>query len=176
MLLLGDGADEVAMGYIYTEKHPSLLEAHEDTLRLLQFPTLPRPLCSRGRQHREIHYFDVLRADRAVSCHGLETRVPFLDHKWVEFYLSIPVDYRYSLSLPFPDGTTIRWFRSSVPKGGFTKALIREAFEETGLLPKEALWRRKEAFSDGVSSSDNSWYAQVQAWAHNKVCFTEKGR
>ena len=26
------------------------------------------------------------------------------------------------------------------------------------LLPKEILWRRKEAFSDGVSSFKKSWY------------------
>ena len=39
------------------------------------------------------------------------------------------------------------------------KYLIRKAFDlEKPLLPKEVLWRQKEAFSDGVSSLNRSWY------------------
>ena len=40
------------------------------------------------------------------------------------------------------------------------KNLIRTAFStfEPGLLPQSVLWRKKEAFSDGVSSQHKSWY------------------
>ena len=34
--------------------------------------------------------------------------------------------------------------------------------EPLQLLPEEVLWRRKEAFSDGVSSEQKSWYQEVQ--------------
>ena len=43
---------------------------------------------------------------------------------------------------------------------------MRYAFDKTGLLPNEILWRQKEAFSDGVSSTARPWYsiaAQAQA-------------
>ena len=30
------------------------------------------------------------------------------------------------------------------------------------LLPKEVLWRKKEAFSDGVSSQKKAWYQIIQ--------------
>jgi asparagine synthase (glutamine-hydrolysing) len=30
------------------------------------------------------------------------------------------------------------------------------------MLPREILWRKKEAFSDGVSSLHNSWYSIIQ--------------
>ena len=30
------------------------------------------------------------------------------------------------------------------------------------MLPDEALWRKKEAFSDGVSSKERSWYEIIQ--------------
>jgi asparagine synthase (glutamine-hydrolysing) len=30
------------------------------------------------------------------------------------------------------------------------------------LLPTEVLWRRKEAFSDGVSGAAKSWYQEIQ--------------
>ena len=39
---------------------------------------------------------------------------------------------------------------------------MRKAFEGTGLLPDEVLWRKKEAFSDGVSSKEKSWYEIIQ--------------
>ena len=44
-----------------------------------------------------IHYFDVLRADRGVSSNGLEARVPFLDHEFIDFYFRL--DYNISCLL-----------------------------------------------------------------------------
>lgn len=90
----------------------------------------------------DIHAFDVLRSDKCISSHGLEPRTPFLDRGWIDYYLSIPIDIRK-------------------PKSGqMEKSLIRSAFSafEPGLLPQSVLWRRKEAFSDGVSSQNKSWY------------------
>ena len=90
----------------------------------------------------DIHAFDVLRSDKCISSHGLEPRTPFLDRGWVDYYLSIPIDIRK----PKP--------------GQIEKNLIRTAFSkfEPGLLPQSVLWRKKEAFSDGVSSQHKSWY------------------
>ena len=34
-------------------------------------------------------------------------------------------------------------------------------FRDTGILPDEVLWRKKEAFSDGVSG-EKSWYQIIQ--------------
>jgi len=39
---------------------------------------------------------------------------------------------------------------------------LRSAFSGTDLLPDEILWRPKEAFSDGVSSTKRSWYKIAQ--------------
>uniref|UniRef100_A0A6C0HSZ0 asparagine synthase (glutamine-hydrolyzing) n=1 Tax=viral metagenome TaxID=1070528 RepID=A0A6C0HSZ0_9ZZZZ len=78
-----------------------------------------------------IHYFDVLRSDKSIASNGLEARTPFLDLHFVQYYLSINPTVR------FPKGTE--------------KLLLRSAFKDTGLLPDEILWRRKEAFSDGVT-------------------------
>jgi asparagine synthase (glutamine-hydrolysing) len=90
----------------------------------------------------DIHAFDVLRSDKCISSHGLEPRTPFLDRGWIDYYLNIPIDVRK----PKP--------------GQMEKNLIRVAFStfEPGLLPQAVLWRRKEAFSDGVSNQTKSWY------------------
>lgn len=50
----GEGADEVAQGYIYFRDAPSADVAHDDSLRLL----------------RDIYLFDGLRADRTTAAHG----------------------------------------------------------------------------------------------------------
>jgi asparagine synthase (glutamine-hydrolysing) len=91
---------------------------------------------------RDLHYFDVLRCDKSTACNGLEVRVPFLDRNFLQFYLHLnPVmkmPARYSIE----------------------KYLLRKAFED--LLPHEVTWRVKEAFSDGVSSREDSWFSIIQ--------------
>jgi asparagine synthase (glutamine-hydrolysing) len=100
---------------------------------------------------KDIHLFDVLRSDRTISCHGLEARTPFLDRAFVDTYLSIPPHLRNHNSTNTCE-----------------KYLIRSAFEEMNLLPKEVLWRRKEAFSDGVSKDTKSWFEIIQDFAGEK--------
>ena len=104
-----------------------------------------------SKRLKEIHLYDGLRADRATSYHGLELRVPFLDQKFVKMYMKIDGELR----LP--------------KKDRMEKYLLRKAFENEDLLPKEVLWRKKEAFSDGISSEDNSWHKLVQGYIDSKV-------
>ena len=97
---------------------------------------------------KDIHLFDVLRSDRSISSNGLEARTPFLDRHFVQTYLSIPPSFRFQ-------------------KQKCEKYLLRKAFESSQLLPKEVLFRRKEAFSDGVSSQQKSWYQIIQQHVSN---------
>lgn len=94
----------------------------------------------------DIHYFDVLRSDRCISTHGLEPRTPFLDRSLVQVYLSLPADLRNHRYNNQPE-----------------KFLLRGtiAFMNKELLPEEILLRTKEAFSDGVSSTERSWYTII---------------
>ena len=94
----------------------------------------------------EIHKYDVLRSDRCISSHGLEARTPFLDKQFVAAAMSYPTDLR----------------RPSKALGRMEKQLLRDAFADSGLLPPEVLYRRKEAFSDGVSSQEKSWFEIIQ--------------
>jgi asparagine synthase (glutamine-hydrolysing) len=92
----------------------------------------------------EISKYDVLRSDRSISSHGLEPRTPFLDKQFVQVARSLPTDLRRPT------------------KNLCEKWCLRTAFQDTCLLPYEVLWRKKEAFSDGVSSQEKSWYQEVQ--------------
>uniref|UniRef100_A0A671W7D5 Asparagine synthetase [glutamine-hydrolyzing] n=1 Tax=Sparus aurata TaxID=8175 RepID=A0A671W7D5_SPAAU len=42
------------------------------------------------------------------------------------------------------------------------KYLLRDSFKGLNLIPDEILWRRKEAFSDGMMSVKKSWYTHLQ--------------
>lgn len=92
---------------------------------------------------RDLCYFDCLRCDKSTAGNGLEVRVPFLDKEFLIEYMRVPVEWK-------------------VPCNGMEKYFIRKAFDGTGLLPDEILWRKKEAFSDGVSSTEKSWYEIIQ--------------
>lgn len=90
-----------------------------------------------------IHFFDVLRSDRGIASNGLEARVPFLRKKFIEAYLSIDTNFHMHINQ-------------------MEKMLLRDAFKETNFLPNEVLYRKKEAFSDGVSSHKRSWFTILQ--------------
>ncbi|KAM6900056.1 asparagine synthetase [glutamine-hydrolyzing] [Xenentodon cancila] len=134
VIFSGEGSDELTQGYIYFHKAPTPKDAAKDSVRLL----------------KELYMFDVLRADRATAAHGLELRVPFLDHRFTAYYLSLPEEMR-------------------IPKDGVEKHLLRSAFKGLGLIPDEILWRRKEAFSDGMMSVKKSWYTCLQEHLESMV-------
>ena len=77
--------------------------------------------------------YDGRRADRCIKM-GIEARVPFLDPEFIRTYWSILPELRK----PSNDRAEKFW--------------LRKAFDGLNLLPDEILWRKKEAFSDGVSS------------------------
>lgn len=129
----GDGSDEVFGSYLYFNRAPSEEEFEEESARLLN----------------DIHYFDVLRSDRCISSHGLEARTPFLDKQFVAVARAVATQWRLKP-------------RGEVAEGCNEKWILRMAFEGEGLLPDAVLWRRKEAFSDGVSSETKSWYEEIQ--------------
>jgi asparagine synthase (glutamine-hydrolysing) len=103
---------------------------------------------------REIHVFDVLRSDKSISSHGLEPRTPFLDRAFTQYVLSLPCDLRFQPNM-------------------IEKYWLRQAFAMDELLPMEVLWRKKEAFSDGVSATDRSLYEILQEHAEREVVAEE---
>jgi asparagine synthase (glutamine-hydrolysing) len=136
----GDGADELFGGYLYMYNCKDDIEYDKETRRLL----------------KDIHMFDVLRSDKSISSNGLEPRTPFLDKTFVNYVLSIPSDIRNHNNF------------CNEKSGKPEKYLLRESFSEYTdgkgnlILPYNILWRKKEAFSDGVSSKGKSLYEILQ--------------
>ncbi len=100
----------------------------------------------------EIFRFDVLRSDRSISSNGLEARTPFLDKEFVSYYLSINPKEKI-----FNDSNRIE------------KYLLRMAFSKMDILPESILWRRKCAFSDGVSSQEKSWHIVLKNFMNKQI-------
>jgi asparagine synthase (glutamine-hydrolysing) len=98
----------------------------------------------------------VLRADRCIAYNGIEARVPFLDHRFVELYLSLPTDKR----VPKQVSEQVN-FCHKLGGRKVEKWLLRMSFLDN-YLPEEVLWRKKEAFSDGVSSQKKSLFKIIQ--------------
>lgn len=116
VLLTGEISDEL-FGYKYTDFAPTAEAFQHEAVKRL----------------RELHMYDVLRADRCISVNSLEARVPFGDLDFVHYVMSLdPV--------------------MKLNRYGKGKYLLRHAFEGDW-LPTDILRREKAAFSDAVGHS-----------------------
>ena len=117
VLLTGEISDEL-FGYKYTDFAPTSEAFQKEAQKRI----------------RELHMYDVLRADRCISVNSLEARVPFGDIDFVKYVMALNPEIKLN-------------------KYGKGKYLLRHAFEGGGYLPDEILWREKAAFSDAVGHS-----------------------
>ncbi len=117
VLLTGEISDEL-FGYKYTDFAPNASEFQKEAEKRI----------------RELHMYDVLRADRCISFNSLEARVPFGDLAFVRYAMSIDPQLKMN-------------------RHDMGKYLIRKAFEPDHILPESILWRQKAAFSDAVGHS-----------------------
>ncbi len=117
VILTGEISDEL-FGYKYTDFAPDAISFQKEAEKRI----------------REIHMYDVLRADRCISSNSLEARVPFGDLEFVRYVMSINPELKMNRH----------------NKG---KYLLRKAFDGGGYLPQDILYREKAAFSDAVGHS-----------------------
>ena len=116
VLLTGEISDEL-FGYKYTDFAPSAEAFQKEAEKRI----------------RELHMYDVLRADRCISVNSLEARVPFGDLDFVKYVMAVDPEMKLN-------------------KYGKGKYLLRHAFEGD-YLPESILYREKAAFSDAVGHS-----------------------
>ena len=116
VLLTGEISDEL-FGYKYTDFAPSAAAFQQESQKRV----------------RELHMYDVLRADRCISVNSLEARVPFGDLDFVRYVMAVDPEKKLNTY-------------------GIGKYLLRRAFEGD-YLPPEILMREKAAFSDAVGHS-----------------------
>ncbi|MGN0659640.1 MAG: asparagine synthase B [Emergencia sp.] len=133
VLLTGEISDEL-FGYKYTDFAPSADAFQEESAKRI----------------RELHMYDVLRADRCISVNSLEARVPFGDLDFVSYVMSIDPEKKLN----------------TYGKG---KYLLRHAFEAEDYLPRSILMREKAAFSDAVG---HSMVDHLKAYAES--CYTDE--
>ncbi len=138
VILTGEISDEL-FGYKYTDFAPSPEAFQEEAEKRI----------------RELHMYDVLRADRCISVNSLEARVPFGDLDFVKYVMSLDPKLKVN----------------SYGKG---KYLLRHAFEGLGYLPDGILWREKAAFSDAVGHSMVDYLKEYADKVYSDEEFEEK--
>lgn len=152
VLLTGEISDEI-FGYKYTDFAPDAEAFQKEAEKRL----------------RQLHMYDVLRADRCISANSIEARVPFGDLDFVEYVMAIDPEKKMN----------------TYGKG---KYLLRRAFEKGGYLPEDILYREKAAFSDAVGHSmvdhlkayaegvytDEEFAAQCEKYAYHSRPFTKE--
>ncbi|KAG6442363.1 asparagine synthetase [glutamine-hydrolyzing] [Manduca sexta] len=141
----GEGADEVAQGYIYFRDAPSETAAHKESIRLLS----------------DIYMYDGLRADRTTSAFSLELRVPFLDIQFTHHYLSIDPKLRQP-----QNGVEKHLLRNSFAKSGLLPDSIlwrhKEAFSDGVASLKKSLFTTIGEVIAERSIDEDAQYPGVQ--------------
>ena len=140
VILTGEISDEL-FGYKYTDFAPSAEAFQEEAEKRI----------------RELHMYDVLRADRCISVNSLEARVPFGDLDFVRYVMNLDPEMK-------------------INKYGKGKYLLRHAFEGEGYLPDSILWREKAAFSDAVGHSMVDYLKEYAETQYTGEEFEEKRR
>jgi asparagine synthase (glutamine-hydrolysing) len=130
VLFSGELSDEM-LSYLYGGNAPSEKEFQMETIKLVS----------------NVHVFDCLRANKTCMANSMEVRVPFTDPEFVRYMLKIPAKYKI--------------FGKLNNYQTMEKQILRDAFNVKDMngkkyLPKDILYRRKEAFSDGVSNHENT--------------------
>ncbi|MBP5248522.1 MAG: asparagine synthase B, partial [Lachnospiraceae bacterium] len=138
VILTGEISDEL-FGYKYTDFAPSAKAFQEEA----------------EKRVRELHMYDVLRADRCISVNSLEARVPFGDLDFVRYVMDLDPELKLN-------------------RYGKGKYLLRHAFEGTGYLPDPILWREKAAFSDAVGHSMVDYLKEYAETQYSDEEFREK--
>lgn len=137
VLLTGEISDEL-FGYKYTDFAPNADEFQKESQKRV----------------RELHMYDVLRADRCISVNSLEARVPFGDLDFVKYVMSVDPEMKMN----------------KYNKG---KYLLRHAFEGD-YLPYDILMREKAAFSDAVGHSMVDYLKEYAETKYTDKEFEEK--
>ena len=138
VLLTGEISDEL-FGYKYTDFAPSAAAFQAESQKRI----------------RELHMYDVLRADRCISVNSLEARVPFGDLDFVKYVMAIDPEMKLN-------------------RYGKGKYLLRHAFAGLEYLPDEILWREKAAFSDAVGHSMVDYLKEYAENVYTDEEFEEK--
>ncbi len=96
----------------------------------------------------------LMRVDKIGMAHSLEARVPFLDHRLVEFTMSIPP-------------------KMKAPDNKSTKTILKKAVES--ILPNDIIYRRKQGFWAPVNEwLRNEWYDYAYSTVMNSYFVKEK--
>lgn len=143
VLFSGELSDEM-LSYLYGGNAPTEKDFQMETIKLVS----------------EVHIFDCLRANKSCMANSIEVRVPFTDTDFVKYMLKMPTKYKIFGKLN--NYRTIE------------KQILRDSFNVNDknnkkYLPNNILYRRKEAFSDGVSNHEDT----QENWIDSLVRYCE---
>lgn len=87
-----------------------------------------------------LHNINLQRADRMGMYFSLELRVPFLDVDMIDLAMEIPPE--------------LKIYNGNGSGDAIEKWILRKAFEDSGYLPEEILWRYKVQYTQGAGCED----------------------
>lgn len=128
-------------------------QMHEDAFRENPNSTYLQRITYLELTHRLAEVL-LMRVDKITMAHSLEARVPFLDHRLVEYLMNLPDNIK-------------------VPDKKSTKILLKNALKD--ILPSEIIHRKKQGFAAPVKEwLRNEWYSYAKDTILNSIFVKEK--
>jgi asparagine synthase (glutamine-hydrolysing) len=101
-----------------------------------------------------LHKYDLLRAHKSTLANTVELRVPFADQDYIDYIMNIDPKYKMI---------------DKENENNIEKYILRKAFDNGKFLPDEILWRKKEQFSDGISSETENLIDELKKHAEKEI-------
>ena len=101
-----------------------------------------------------LHKYDLLRAHKATLANTIEIRMPFDDQDFIDYIMNIDPKYKMI---------------NKENENNIEKYILRKAFDNGEFLPDEILWRKKEQFSDGISSENENLIDSLKKHAKKEI-------
>ncbi len=102
-----------------------------------------------------LHLYDNLRSHKCAMGNTIEIRPPFLHDPFVNYVM------------------TLNPYDKMPATHGIEKYILRKAFSSDRLIPDEILWRKKEQFSDGISSESENLIDSLKHYAESQISDSE---
>ena len=134
VILCGEGADELFGGY------PGFFSSKNKNKLINEY---------KRHYYGGLYRLQLKRLDKLTMAHGIEARVPFLDHIFFEYASGIKINLRN--------------------KSGILKYILRKMSEK--YLPHEIAWRPKEQFTVGTGLTQYiaNWISSIPSKSFNRL-------
>jgi asparagine synthase (glutamine-hydrolysing) len=141
IVFTGDGLNEITGGYSYIQDLKNSIDFDHECKDLI----------------KNTFYYDITATEKIFSVCGMDIQMPFMDNEFIQYYLSIPAEFRF-YKATFSDNTN-----------NIGKKIIRKSFSpdyysimnNIPIIPDYIFWRKHDSIQYDILSFTDRIYDEI---------------